>query len=150
MYASRVTGVFRCLLATTLLAACRVSMASCENGHPGVQKEFRDSKVVFVGSVISSKNVSSPDDPSGVDYTIYSLKVERPFKGKTERVVKVSSENTTSRFPMDTGKSYLVFLYNYGDGYFVDNCGNSGEELESKSAIEEIEHLRASGSTVRK
>ena len=140
----QLAGIYRCLLAMTLFAACRVSTASCEDGHPSVQKEFRGSKVVLLGSVTSSRDVSSPDDPSGVDFVIYSLKVERSFKGKVARVIKVSSENTTSRFPMDIGKSYLVFLYNDGDGYFVDNCGNSGEEQDSTGAIQEVEHLRMS------
>jgi len=76
--------------------------------HPSPQDEFHASEFVFVGEVLASKDVSGPD--GFVCGTFYTLRPSETLKGRTEEKVELYSENSSGRFPMDVGKSYLVFV----------------------------------------
>lgn len=81
----------------------------------------------MLGKVISARNITSSDDPGGFSWTIYTINPSLVFKGNPNRIVKVWSENTSSRFPMQVGGNYLLFLsVGFGNKVYVDSCGNSG------------------------
>jgi hypothetical protein len=101
--------------------------ALCLDGRkPTVLNEYNDAVFVGVGIVASKRDLASDDDPEGVSKTIYTVNVEKVFKGKSRKLVYVASENTSSRFPMEVGIKYLIFLRSADGELFVDSCGNSG------------------------
>lgn len=103
--------------------------------------EYAKSKKVLIVLVKSSTDVSSPDDSEGIDKTIYKAKVINSFKGSGEDV-DIVSENTSSRFSMNNGKKYLVFLKPEKSYFFVDNCGNSGLASQQTAVISKIRDLK--------
>ena len=113
--------------------------------HPNVTAEYASSKFVILGRATRARNVSSPDDPAGYEWTVYEVKVLTAFKGQPPKSVKLVSPNTTARFPMDEGKDYLLFIEHSSEpelagnetlpADFVDNCGNSGLANERSPEI---------------
>jgi hypothetical protein len=118
---------------------------------PSVAAEFKEAPTVITGRVLDERNISTPDDPEGYEWTIYTIKVLETFKGKLQETIRLSSENTSARFPMDTGKSYLLFVSQSGMAEmagqeripeaFVDNCGNSAPVQDAKHAIKVVRGL---------
>ena len=148
-----------CLSLATLLTS-PTSHATCwESGAgptavyrtPSVAAEFKEAPTVITGRVLDERNISTPDDPEGYEWTIYTIKVLETFKGKLQETIRLSSENTSARFPMDTGKSYLLFVSQSGMAEmagqeripeaFVDNCGNSAPVQDAKHAIKVVRGL---------
>jgi len=100
--------------------------ALCYSGHPDIDSERRDSKFVFLGKVTSSKVVMSEEEPGFIDHTDYDVAVLQSFKGKPGRDITIMSVNTSARFPMDIGQTYVLFVSVDNEGsYFVNSCGNS-------------------------
>lgn len=114
------------------------SLAACYSGHPAPKTEFRESKLVMIGKVVSSKDVMSGEDPDTVGRTVYTVEARRIYKGHARPVISIVSENTSSRFPMDKGVDYLLFVSEYRGEYFVDACGNSGRIDDSRSLMKEL------------
>ena len=127
--------------------------AVCLNGTPSVEQEFRTSAIVALGVARAARDVSSSDDPEGIDHTIYTVRLTRSFKGMPAgRTVRLFSENSSGRFPLDPGVPYLLFIGNSKDGLYVDNCGRSGPvaEKETGAVLRRVEaiaaHVRRAGS----
>jgi hypothetical protein len=113
------------------------AVALCSDGrHPNVLNEFNSSSNVIVGRVVNSRDESSPDDPEGIAQTVYSVRNIKAFKGAANNEIVITSENTSSRFAMDVGKDYLLFVKSYPGINIVDNCGNSGLLIERGDAID--------------
>jgi hypothetical protein len=55
--------------------------------------------------------------------------------GKRRGFFDLFSEDNSSRFPMDVGHKYLVFVMKRDDAFFVSNCGNSGELDERMETV---------------
>jgi hypothetical protein len=106
---------------------------------------------VFIGRATASRDVPDPDDPEFYNWTIYDVQVVKVFKGKPPHHIRLLSENTTARFPMDHGKEYLVFVSHSPTaemagkeklpGDYVDNCGNSGSVEEAGATIRVVKGL---------
>ena len=90
--------------------------------------------------------------PSGLDPyagAYYSVELARSFKGKLPAALRIFSENTTARTPLEVGGDYLVFLKREakGDAYVragdltIDNCGNSGPWMHRRRAAQLVEKL---------
>jgi hypothetical protein len=119
--------------------------------HPSVAMEFRSAPWVVVGRAIASRNVASPDDPGFYDWTVYDVEVTKVFKGTPPRRIKLRSENSSGRFPLDVGASYLLFVshapFTVMAGReklprdYVDNCGNSGAADEVPVTLKEVRAL---------
>lgn len=117
------------------------AFALCSNDrHPSINNEMKSSAKVLVAKVVSSQDQSSSDDPEGIEKTIYQLRIVKTFKGSVSRVLSVTSENTSGRFLMDVGKSYLLFIKSYGALNIVDSCGNSGLLEDRKKEIDVIKN----------
>jgi hypothetical protein len=115
-------------LAVALWALQGSAQAIC-GARPSVRAEARASDAIVLAKVKTERLVVAPDDPEGFEATVYTLDVLRRYKdgtrGRTPRRIEIDSPNTSSRFPMDAGKTYLLFLTRYPSGYAVDACGNS-------------------------
>lgn len=127
------------LFALALLLSGRVGAVCSDRRHPSVAEEFRASTEVVIGKVIASENYASSDDPEGIEGTRYTLGVLKSYKGNAGARLRVTSENTSSRFPFDQGATYLLFVSSYDGTNIVDPCGNSGLVDRKKRELDVIE-----------
>lgn len=124
--------------------ACSQAHAWCDS-HPGVAQEFKENRYVFVGKVESAKDLLNAH--SMVEGTYYTLLVTENLKGHPELRIIVFSENTSARFPMDAGSSYLVFVDRERSEvtktleYVISNCGNSGPKQKSGKMLAKVRKL---------
>jgi len=152
---------FACFgLALAIVTISSASYATCwESGegetavyrNPSVPDEFKEATFVITGRVVGERNISTPDDPEGFEWTVYTVKVLEIFKGKPTRTIHLVSENSSARFYMDTGKSYLLFVSQFPTAAiagkehlptaYVDNCGNSALVHDAESAIRAVKGL---------
>ena len=116
----------------------------CVNGNPTVRYEYFHSNAVFLGTVLSAKEIpaESDSDKGFLDGSMYKVRVDKTFRGKLGRTVDIFSENSSGRFPMDVGRQYLVFVYGDLKRTMVDNCGNSGLVTERSSALKQIKQIQ--------
>jgi hypothetical protein len=87
------------------------AQAVCVNGHPSVVSEFRPSKAVVLATVTEEKQLPQTRDLYFLDGKMYQVNVEKRFKGDISPTFDIFSENTSGRFDMKTGESYLLFIY---------------------------------------
>jgi hypothetical protein len=121
-----------------------IAHAVCLNGAPSVADEFHRSAIVALGTLRASRDVSAPDDREGIDHTIYTVQLTRVFKGAPAgRIVRLFSENTSARFPLDPHVNYLLFIDDSKDGFYVDNCGWSGpvSDRETGAVLHRVEAI---------
>ena len=69
----------------------------------------------------------TPESKKYLDGTTYSVQVEEVLRGSPGKTVKLFSENSSGRFPMEVGAAYLVFVHEELDRLAADYCGNSGK-----------------------
>ena len=121
-------------------AASATCLAQCQSNRISLSDELKDAGTTMVGTVEAAQPV--PDSSFHLDGIDYVVHVDRVIKGHMidTDVVHIFSENSPTKFPMQTGKQYLLFVHrNYND-YEVDNCGNSG--LLQASTFDSIEKLK--------
>lgn len=119
------------------------SFALCMDGrNPSVAQEFEASKYVIIGIQLGEHVVTSSDDPEGVAANIYSVNPVERFKSNGANTIDIWSENTSSRLVIEKGKKYLLFIKSSPDGFYIDNCGNSGP-LESKDTVKALMEVRS-------
>jgi hypothetical protein len=119
--------------------------------HPSISVEFQEARFVLLGRVTHQRNIASAEDPDGYDWTIYDVEVLQAFKGGPPRLIQLQSENSSARFPMDQGKTYLLFVTRLpmveheGDETlpqdYVDNCGNSAVLDAADGKVRAVERL---------
>ena len=121
------------------------ALAWCES-YPTVAEEFSHSSTVLVGKVVTEEKVNA----AGEDYfdgVNYQLNVSEVLRGENIKNITLFSENSSGRFPMTVGKSYLVFAsveHGLLPGYpvlAVSSCGNSGLLSESRPKLQKARHL---------
>ncbi|WP_157971336.1 hypothetical protein [Dyella sp. C9] len=144
----------KCVLffAASLWLTCGSAAAVCVDlrgkeivpRHPSVSEEYAAAPWVLIGRVTATRDVESPDDPGFYGWTIYDVEVVETLKGLPPHRIKLQSENTSARFPMDNGKQYLLFVRFHTEETaggerlpqnYIDNCGNSGAVEEVDAAI---------------
>lgn len=103
--------------------------------------EFRHAKAVVLATVTGMKQVPETPDGSFLDGTMYHVKVEQRFKDGNSPTLDIFNENSSGRFDMVAGESYLLFIYEDGGRLSVDNCGNSGIASKNTRIIEEVVKL---------
>ncbi|HTS54293.1 MAG TPA: hypothetical protein VMH26_13545, partial [Burkholderiales bacterium] len=69
-------------------------------------QEFSDSGAVIVGSVTTQEQWSH--DGEFWDGTLYTVQVSEVLKGAPTKTINIYSENSSGRFPMDIGTTYLI------------------------------------------
>lgn len=89
--------------------------------------EFRQSETVLIGTVLSAKNISDPEDVGSSSGTLYKLKVDTPLKGKIVNSAEVFSPNDSGRLPLAIGNRYILFLHHEGQYWIADPCGNTAK-----------------------
>ncbi|MFP5392447.1 MAG: hypothetical protein ACLGI6_13035 [Gammaproteobacteria bacterium] len=125
------------LIATLLISGNTLAMCT-DSRSPTVEAEYAQSDIVATGFVTEHVDVSSSDDPEGVEKTIYQFKVVNSYKGGAHPILLITSDNTSSRFPMERGRPYLVFLRSADGELFIDSCGNSGPSEQRAAVIAQL------------
>jgi hypothetical protein len=128
------------------LALVRGVSAFCLS-NPGVPEEFKSSYAVFVGTVVANEHTpaSSNKDQDG---DTYSVRVDEVLKGKLAPTVRIFSENSSGRFPMQVKTKYLLFVSgDYKARLMVDSCGNSEVFSDLSPKIEAARRLKSGQQT---
>ena len=124
-------------LAITCASSC---FAACFDDHPTVSREYKQSYAVVLGRVI--REAQTPASRDLYEGTTYAVRTISSFRGHLPRTFSVFSENSSGRFPMVVGSSYLLFIYPMGNRLAVGNCGHSGLASEQARAISALKRLR--------
>ena len=72
----------------------------------------------------------------------YTVEIEEVFKGNLKSPVVIFSENSSGRFPMPIGNTYLIFVYYELGRHQISNCGNSGLLADRQDAVRAIQALK--------
>lgn len=134
------------LLTSALAAAAGPASALCTDGrHPTLQAELADSDIVATGTARFVRRVVDPNDPEGYVATVHEIQVREIFRGRIAKRLYVVNANTSTRFPLDEGTTYLLFLQRDANGerYFVDNCGHSARVDEARKLLLPLRNMRA-------
>jgi hypothetical protein len=113
------------------------SFAACTNTLP-VSQEMKDSQVVVIGTVVSSRQV--PQSWDTLDGTEYVVHIDQKVKGKQTGEITIFNEHTEDGFNPETGKQYLLFLTNNYQHWMANKCGNSGPLDEKSAVIKQMVH----------
>lgn len=136
-------SVSGCLLAFSISA-----MALClDSRQLSIEVELERASLVIEGLVTSTKDVSSPSDPEGIEATLYTVQVVQVLKGRPLRELTIRSDNTSSRFNMVIRERYLLFLTGPHEDALVDSCGNSGLMKDRKRQLAKVKRLLGNGSS---
>ena len=137
-----VEEVLKNLIVSLAFAAVSVAtcMGQCQGDRLTVSQELHDAGAAIVGTVYAAAPV--PDSSFHMDGVNYVVHIDRLLKGRIVSTdqVNIFSENSPTKFPMQVGKQYVLFVHRNYNTYEVDNCGNSG--LLQASNIENIRQLR--------
>jgi hypothetical protein len=93
------------------------SFAACPGTLP-VSKEMKDSQVVIIGTVMSSRLV--PQSWDALDGTEYVVHIDQKVKGKQTGEITIFSEHRDDAFVLESGKQYLLFLTNNYQHWMVN------------------------------
>jgi hypothetical protein len=127
------------IIATWSLNPPAVSRVVCLVGHPSVTREFDNSALVFTGRVVREQLV--PDSGQWLDGTTYTVQVAAVYRGQPGTELELFSENSSGRFPMAIGTTYLIFVsYRFGR-YAIDYCGNSAALAQARQALKSVSSL---------
>jgi hypothetical protein len=110
---------------------------------PKVCSEYFKSELVFTGTVVSVNELAPEGDSEGG--WEYRLDVLTVFRGPDQQTVEVSTENTSARFPLKIGASYLLFASRQQGRLWVYDGGNSHVIERSSKQLQELEKLRRPG-----
>jgi len=113
-------------ISLAIAAASATCLGQCQSNRISLSQELHDAGTTMVGTVEAA--VPVPDSSFHLDGIDYVVHVDRVIKGRIvdTDVVNIFSENSPTKFPMQTGKQYLLFVHRNFNDYEVDNCGNSG------------------------
>lgn len=95
--------------------------------------EYFQSDVVFTGTVILGRY-----GPGG---GYYQLQVERIFRGPRQNEFEVYTTDDSNRFPLDNGRTYLLFAHRRHGRLEIDSCGNSDLLSNAAQSVRSIENL---------
>jgi hypothetical protein len=114
------------------------SFAACTNTIP-VSREMKESQVVIIGTVMSSRQV--PQSWDTLDGTEYVIHIDQKVKGKQSGEISIFSEHRDDAVALESGKQYLLFLTNNNSHWMVNTCGNSGPMDEASKVIRQMVHV---------
>lgn len=128
------------IVSLAIAAASATCLGQCQATRISLDQELHEAGTTLVGTVEAATPI--PDSSFHLDGIDYIVHVDRVIKGRVipNDVVHIFSENSPSKFPMQSGKQYLLFVHKNYNTYEVDNCGNSG--LLQASTIDSFAKLK--------
>jgi len=127
----RTVGLLSLLLSAAV--ASPMAFGACL-GDYSLSGEYHRSDAVLTGLVTDAHLIEDKGDPVSFLAIVYSVRVDRSYRGDLRGVVRVYSENSSGRFPMELGTHYVLFLHKSGPNLAAYDCGNSGP-IEDKAAV---------------
>jgi len=128
------------IIAFTFLLLSSTVSAVCLKGNQSIKEEYSDSESIFIGKVLKKKEV--PESGGYYEGDEYTVQIKEVFKGNPSKEISVFSENSSGRFPMEVGKTYIIFLHQELGRYQIDNCGNSGLKSDNEDTLETLRQLK--------
>lgn len=125
------------VLAMLLGASAASAQALCVDGRaPTPPQEAAAAVGALLARVLSATPLhEDADDPGGISAIRYRAARLRLLGGWAPAAFDLYSENASSRFPMEVGGHYLLYLRRDRAGrYYVDACGNSRPLAERHAA----------------
>jgi hypothetical protein len=115
----------------------------CSQPDPTLRCEFLNSSAVFVGTVYATREEPQrvKEDISAEGW-IYTLTVEKIFRGTSSKTIEVYTENSSARLPLDLGKQYLLFASKRHGRLEIVGCGNSALLSGASKSIQELEKIK--------
>ena len=108
--------------------------------NPTVRREFGNSDAVVLGRVATAD--TTLDETGFLAAEVVHIAVAEVFKGRSRSRLDVFNENSSGRFPMRAGITYLLFAHWQGHGqYLINNCGNSAPADSIPAALAEVRRL---------
>jgi len=140
------------LIALFFTVNAGTALAVCLEPHPRVCAEFFRSDAVFVGTVVSVRNLPEKGEFTGG--WVYQLMVKKMYRGFVQETIEVLTQNDSGRLPLDKGHTYLLFATKREGQFWIGGCGNSAKVTKGDDAIQEIEQVlknskSASGGNIR-
>jgi hypothetical protein len=114
-------------------AASPIAFGACL-GDYSLSGEYHRSDAVLTGLVTDAHLIEDKSDPVAFLGIVYSVRVDRSYRGGLRGVVRVYSENSSGRFPMELGRRYVLFLHKSGPNLAAYDYSNSGP-VEDKAAV---------------
>jgi len=110
---------------------------------PRICAEFYANDLVFTGKVLSTRYFPNGIDGSGLDGWTYRLRVYKVYRGKLGRTVVVSTDNASDRYPLDNGKSYLLFALQGPEDKIpaIYGCSLSDQLPQGENRVRKIEEI---------
>lgn len=125
------------LFFATFFFGIRPVAAFCpEPNPPRVCTEFFRANAVFVGTVTSI--VEKQDADGFTDGWVYSLQVDKDYRGAEHSPIEVFSPNDSGRFPMQKGRTYVLFPIRSDETFQIYGCGNSSEVTDAKDTLNQL------------
>lgn len=132
--------IITAITAIIFLMTSSFATAVCLKGHRSVAEEYADTENIIIGKVIKKKDIPEVDNyEEGTNYTV---EIQEIIKGNLNKSVIIFSENSSGRFPMSIGKTYILFIYYNVGRYQIDNCGNSGLLSKKEEIIKTLLQLK--------
>ena len=129
------------LVSLAIAASSATCLAQCQSDRISVNHELKEAGTTMIATVQAAQEV--PDSSFHLDGIDYVVHVDRVIKGRMIKtdVVHIFSENSPTKFPMQVGKQYVLFVHRNFNDYEVDNCGNSGL-LQASNNIDSVSKLK--------
>lgn len=116
--------------------------AFCGRGHLSVADEYATSQSVVIGHVVSERllpETATADVDAGTEYVV---EVDETFRGQARDTIRLYSENSSGRFPMTIGETYVLFVsVAEGERLSIDDCGHSGLVKEAAAVVDDVRRL---------
>jgi len=138
-----------CTLSPDARAVC-LDDAGKSGYHIPLEKEFAESDLVFIGRVLSERQTPVPPQPRYSAVVLdpghtYTVEVTEVFRGTRQKRVELFAEYNSGQFPMDIGKTYLVFASAREGLLSASPCGSAGEVKDRVREIAQVRELAARG-----
>jgi len=127
--------------AVLVLSLSQAGFAACVLSDYSVRAELDRSSAVIVGTVVTER--ATAETKNFLEGVTYNVRVDETLHGRVVKTVELFSENSSGRFPMEKGKTYVLFIYHTVDRLAADNCGNSGLLTEKKAVLASVRQLVA-------
>lgn len=132
--------MMKTIMLMSIILATSMANAVCLEGHHSIEKEYAGSQSIIIGKVTRQKDI--PESGNYYDGNNYTVQVQDVLKGNPTSTIVIFSENSTSRFPMSVGNTYILFVHYELGHYQVDNCGNSGLLSENQAVVQAVRLLK--------
>jgi len=137
---SRISFLPAFLILAVALSHPLVTSAYCPVPEIRANGEFFKSDAVFTGTVLSIRE--TPDTDKDIGGWFYRMNVEEMFRGPASKIITVYTENSSARFPLEKGRTYLLFAFKQNGRLEIFGCGNSALLSEASDALTRLRNLR--------